>query len=150
MLKQESTEKQVPFYEDYLPLKLLVTAFWVPFRTFLSLNVFTFFNLLLPRQCSCKESTNQCRRHKRCQLDPWVEKIPWSRKWQPTLVFLHGKSHRQRSLAGYSSWGSQRARHDGATEHTHTQMYLFLLFFAINKNTEYSLFHYDLFFYFLI
>ena len=27
------------------------------------------------------------------------------RKWQPTLVFLPGKSHGQRSLAGYSPWG---------------------------------------------
>ena len=26
------------------------------------------------------------------------------RKWQPTLVFLSGKSHGQRSLVGSSSW----------------------------------------------
>ena len=35
---------------------------------------------------------------------PWVE-IPWRRNWQPTPVFLPGKSHGQRSLAGYSLWG---------------------------------------------
>ena len=29
----------------------------------------------------------------------------WSRKWQPTPVFLPGKFHVQRSLAGYSPWG---------------------------------------------
>jgi len=29
----------------------------------------------------------------------------WRRKWQPTLVFLTGKSHGQRSLVGYSPWG---------------------------------------------
>ena len=34
-------------------------------------------------------------------LDPWVEKIPWRRSWQPTPVLLPGKFHRQRSLAGY-------------------------------------------------
>ena len=34
--------------------------------------------------------------------DTWVRKIPWRRKWQPTSVFLPGKSHGQRSLAGYS------------------------------------------------
>ena len=34
----------------------------------------------------------------------WVRKIPWRRKWQPTPVFLPGKFHGQRSLAGYSSW----------------------------------------------
>ena len=29
----------------------------------------------------------------------------WSRKWQPTPVFLTGKPHGQKRLAGYSSWG---------------------------------------------
>ena len=40
----------------------------------------------------------------RCRLDAWVQKIPWSRTWQPTPVFLPGESHRQRSLVGYSPW----------------------------------------------
>ena len=31
-------------------------------------------------------------------VDPWVRKILWRRKWQPTLVFLPGESHGQRSL----------------------------------------------------
>ena len=35
---------------------------------------------------------------------PWVEKIPWKRKWQPIPVFLPGKSHGQRSLVGWSRW----------------------------------------------
>ena len=35
-------------------------------------------------------------------VDPWVGKIPWRRKWQPTPVSLPEESHRQRSLAGYS------------------------------------------------
>ena len=35
-------------------------------------------------------------------FDPWVGKIPWRRKWQPTPVFLPGESHGQRSLVGYS------------------------------------------------
>ena len=35
--------------------------------------------------------------------NPWVGKIPWRRKWQPTPVFLTGKFHGQRSLVGYSS-----------------------------------------------
>ena len=41
----------------------------------------------LPRGHSSKESTCQCRRHKRHGFDPWVGKIPWSRKWQPAPVF---------------------------------------------------------------
>ena len=40
----------------------------------------------------------------------------WRRKWQPTLVFLLGKSHEQRSLAGYSPWGCKRVRHDLVTK----------------------------------
>ena len=31
--------------------------------------------------------------------------VPWRRKWQPTLLFLPGKSHGWGSLVGYSSWG---------------------------------------------
>ena len=35
-------------------------------------------------------------------FNPWVRKIPWRRKWQPTPVLLPGKSHGWRSLVGYS------------------------------------------------
>ena len=38
------------------------------------------------------------------RFDLWVGKIPWRRVWQPTPVFLLGKSHGQRSLEGYSPW----------------------------------------------
>ena len=38
-------------------------------------------------------------------FDPWIGKIPWRRKWQPTPVSLPGKFHGQRSLVGYHSWG---------------------------------------------
>jgi len=44
-------------------------------------------------------------RYKRPGFDPWVGKIPWRRAWQPTPVFLPGKSPGQRSLVGYGSWG---------------------------------------------
>ena len=33
----------------------------------------------------------------------------WRRKWQPTPVFLPGKFHRQRSLAGCSPWGHKES-----------------------------------------
>ena len=29
----------------------------------------------------------------RCGIDPWIMKIPWRRKWQPTPVFLPRESH---------------------------------------------------------
>ena len=45
--------------------------------------------------------------------------FPWRREWQPTPVFLHGESHGQRSLPGYTM-GSQRVGHDWATN-THTR-----------------------------
>ena len=35
------------------------------------------------------------------EFDPWVWKILWRREWLPTLVFLPGEFHEQRSLAGY-------------------------------------------------
>ena len=50
-------------------------------------------------------STCQYRRLSRLVLDLWVRKVPGSRRWQPTLVFLPGKFHGQKSLEGYSPWG---------------------------------------------
>ena len=54
--------------------------------------------------------------HRKCRFNPWVRKIPWSRKWQPTPVFLSGKFHGERSLADYSPWGHKDS---DVTEHTH-------------------------------
>ena len=51
------------------------------------------------------------------QFNPWVKKIPWRRKWQPTPVFLPGKSHGQKSLVGYSPCG---LKEPDVTEHAHT------------------------------
>ena len=53
-----------------------------------------------------KESACYCSR---CGFDPWVGKIPWRRKWQPTPVSLPGKFHRQRSLVEYSPWGHRES-----------------------------------------
>ena len=53
-----------------------------------------------PGGASDKEPTCQFRRHNRHRFDPWVGKIPWRRKQQPTLVFLPGELHGERSLAG--------------------------------------------------
>ena len=46
---------------------------------------------------SGKELACQYRSHR---FDPWVRKIPWRRKWQPTPVFLPRKPHGQRCLVG--------------------------------------------------
>ena len=38
-------------------------------------------------------------------FNPWVWKISWRRKWQPTPIFLPGKSHwLEKNLVGYSPW----------------------------------------------
>ena len=51
----------------------------------------------LPCWLSGKESTCQCKSR---EFNPWIRKSPLRMKWQPTPVFLPGKSHGQRSLAG--------------------------------------------------
>ena len=62
-----------------------------------------------PGGTSGKESTCQCRRHKRRRFNPCVREIPWSRIGQPTPVFLPGKFHGQWSLVGYRPWGHKQS-----------------------------------------
>ena len=59
-----------------------------------------------PRWLSGKEFACQCKRRK---FNPWVRKIPWSRKWQPAPVILPGKFQGQRSLAGYRPWSCKES-----------------------------------------
>ena len=46
-------------------------------------------------------------------LETRVRSLDWEdllqKKWQPTAVFLPGKSHGQRTLAGYSPWGCKES-----------------------------------------
>ena len=46
-------------------------------------------------------------------------RFPWQRAWQPTLVFLPGESHGQRSPVGYSPWGRTESDTTKATEQAH-------------------------------
>ena len=73
-----------------------------------------------PGGTSGKEPACKWRRRGRCRFSPWVRKIPWRRKWQPTRILLPGKFHGQRSLEGYNPWdckgsdmteGKQHAKH---------------------------------------
>ena len=45
--------------------------------------------------------------------ESWVQSLGWEdhleEGMQPTPVFLPGKSHEQRSLVGYSSWGHKES-----------------------------------------
>ena len=72
-----------------------------------------------PGSTSDKEPACQFRRHRRPRFNPWVGKIPWWRKWQPTPVFLPRESHGQKSLAGYSPWGHKESDTTEEAEHTH-------------------------------
>ena len=66
----------------------------------------------LPWRLSGKESACQCSRH---GFNPWVRKMPWRRKWQPTPVFW--KFHGQKSLKSYSARGWKEL---DMTDHTPT------------------------------
>ena len=55
-----------------------------------------------------KKTVCQCRRRQRCRFSPWVRKVPWRRKWQPTSEFLPGEFHGQGSLANCSPLESQK------------------------------------------
>ena len=60
-----------------------------------------------PGRACVKEPACQCRKQKRQGFNPWVRKIPWRRKWQPSPVFLPGESHGPRSLA--CRWGHKES-----------------------------------------
>ena len=85
-----------------------------------------------------KESTRQCRR---CRFSPWVGKIPWRRKWQPTLVFLPEQSHGQRSLAGYSPWDLREMDTTTTEQQQHiVDLVTYLLILLILSFTEQKIF----------
>ena len=59
-------------------------------------------------------NAGDCLHCRRCTSEPWVGKIPWRRKRQPTPVFLPGKSHWTEEPLGLESTGSQRVRHNSS------------------------------------
>ena len=93
----------------------------------------------LPWWLSGKESAYQCRKWK---FNPWVRKISW-RKWQPTPVFLSGKSHGQSSLVGYSPWGHKKVGHNLGPSNNiqllqHQLKRLFLPLASLWKSTDHK------------
>ena len=62
-------------------------------------------------------------------FDPWVGRIPWRRKWQPTPVFLPGEFHGQRSLEGYSPWGCRESDTTERLSTAHTRSHTKFSFF---------------------
>ena len=68
-------------------------------------------------------------------LTPGSKKMPWRRKWQPTPVFLPGKSHGQKSLTGYNPWGHKESDTTERLEHTDTHTPRLSLISSILKRT---------------
>ena len=101
---------------------------------------FIFFSLPL---CVCL----QCWK---LGFDPWVGKISWRRKPQPTPVLLPGESHGRRSLVGYSPWGCKES---DTTERLHfhfpgwisvppsfVSLFIFYIFFSTSFRRQWDAF----------
>ena len=58
--------------------------------------------MVFPGGASGEEPACQCRRHKGLKFDPWFEKIPEEGHGYPLQYSCLGKSHGQKTLAGYS------------------------------------------------
>ena len=72
---------------------------------------------------------------------PWIGKIPWRRKWQPTPVFLPGKSRGQRILMGYSPGGCKESDTAGRLSlHAHSLFIIPIHLSFINMPIRYHLF----------
>ena len=75
-----------------------------------------------------------CLQCKGPRFNPWVVNIPWRREWLHTPVFLPGKPHEQRSLAGCSPWGCIELDKTEWLTHTHTTFIsVILLIFTISQ-----------------
>ena len=68
------------------------------------------------------QTVSVCLQCERPGFDPWLGKIPWRRKWQPTLVLLALKIPWTDELgAGYYPWGRKEL---GMTEQLHFRLHL--------------------------
>ena len=108
------------FFQEHLEICISYYIYYVLCYLY-NMYIFMYnyiYNMDFQADASGKESSCQCRRCKSHGFEPCVGKIPWRREWQPTPVFLPGKSHAQRSLIGGSP-GSKESDTTGqpSTEH---------------------------------
>ena len=99
-----------------------------------------------------KKSKMECNLQHRfpcgCRIRRFLQNLLWRSLWlsyftlscqrrkqQPTLGFLPGKPHGQRSLAGYSPWGCKELE---ATERTH--MHVWLIVALLDKSFSFHFF----------
>ena len=104
-LEDCQTIQEIPTVNQFFPSQL---GIWVPYNPWSVLFLILSFQIILTQtftQASLvAQRVSVCLQCRRPWFDPWVRKIPWRRKWQPTPVLLPGKSHGQRSLVDYSPW----------------------------------------------
>ena len=81
---------------------------------------------VVPGGADDKESTCQCRRHKRRGFNLWLGKIPWRRKCQPPLGFLLGRSPWTEKPGGLQSMGSHSRTDWSDLACTHISFHLVL------------------------
>ena len=92
---------------------LLSTYHLLPFTRMLALRLTScfYYSLLnsypleLPRWHQWSRIHLPMQETQETEFNPSVREIFWRRKCQPTPVFLPGKAHGQRGLAGYTPWG---------------------------------------------
>ena len=94
-----------------------------------------------PRRFNGKEPTSQCWKQRQ-GFDPWVGKIPCSRKWQPTPICLPGEFHGQRGQAGCNPPGHKQL---DTTQHTHKHLKYYFTVLSVFKD-ENTLFTVKFFF----
>jgi len=111
-----------------------------PFRLFL----WPVDQMGFPGGTSGKERARRCRRPERYGFNPWVGKIPRRKAWQPTPVFLPGKSPGTEEPGGLHSMGSHRVGHDWS-DFTRTHMDHMKMCCLFSKHLD--TFHWFIFFY---
>ena len=122
---------------------------WVTLGRLASLDALVHCEVLT-RWCRGKESACKCRRCKRWCFHPWVGKIPWRRKWQPTPVFMPGKSHGERDptetgglqpMESHESWIRLSTTTMKSTLCSHLWMLLKIRYYTFKFSTKcYKLF----------
>ena len=88
----------------------------------------------LPRWHSGKEAACQCRRHKMSGFDPWVEKIPWNRKWHATPVFSLENSMERKAWWATVHGVTKSQTLLSMCAHTHTHTHTHTLLTAVISN----------------
>ena len=134
---------RVPYSTMYMsiPISQFILLPFSPVTIYFLYPWFYFCFVGFPDDSAVKKIGLQCRRHR---FSSWVRKVLWRRTWKPTPVFLPGKSHRQRSLVGYSLWGFQESDTTQRTLHTCTHFCLVnklfcTIFFFHSTHKQYNM-----------